>query len=204
MRNYIHIKEPFIINYQRNRTLNNQPNSAFDLLKNNPCYELLAAEGSEGFIDYIKWLGIGSDPNLVVLSSMHHYYYDIEEMKNVKTVINLIQLNQIKDLKSFLHSIYHILPAKSYFIGCFVDNEKTNVFALNEHTSDSEAVENGIISRIPFLNMIYNLMDSKTNKYMSRRSVNLLLEDHGFKILDMTEFNGLIYFHTQKLQTAGS
>ena len=38
-----------------------------------------------------------------------------------------------------------------------------------------------------FLNMIYNMIDSKTNKYMSERSVSLLLEDHGFKVLDMTE-----------------
>ena len=198
------IKKSDIAENKDVKAIPGQPGGAYDLVKNNPGLELLAAEGNNDLINYIEWLGLDKDPNLVVLSSVHHYYYDIEEMKNVKTVINLIQLNQIKDLKSFLHSIYHILPAKSYFIGCFVDNEKTNVFALNEHTSDSEAVENGIISRIPFLNMIYNLMDSKTNKYMSRRSVNLLLEDHGFKILDMTEFNGLIYFHTQKLQTAGS
>jgi hypothetical protein len=35
--------------------------------------------------------------------------------------------------------------------------------------------------------MIFNMIDSKTNKYMSERSVSMLLEEHGFKVLDMTE-----------------
>ena len=42
-------------------------------------------------------------------------------------------------------------------------------------------------------------MDSKTNKYLSRRDVTSLLSDRGFKVLDMTELNGLTYFCAQKL-----
>jgi hypothetical protein len=49
--------------------------------------------------------------------------------------------------------------------------------------------------------MLYSLMDSKTNKYMSGRIVTLLLEDHGFKVLDMTELNGLTYFCAQKVKS---
>jgi len=46
--------------------------------------------------------------------------------------------------------------------------------------------------------MLYSMIDSKTNKYMSERSVSLLLEDNGFKVFDMTELNGLTYFLAQK------
>jgi hypothetical protein len=35
---------------------------------------------------------------------------------------------------------------------------------------------------------------------MSERSVTLLLEDFGFRVLDMTEFNGLTFFHSQKVR----
>ena len=63
---------------------------------------------------------------------------------------------------------------------------------------NSDAIENGIASSSPFLSMIYSMIDSKTNKYMSERSVSLLLEDHGFKVHDMTELNGLTYFLAQK------
>jgi len=45
-------------------------------------------------------------------------------------------------------------------------------------------------------------MDSKTNNYLSGRSVSLLLENHGFKILNMTELNGRTYFCAQKVLTA--
>ena len=46
------------------------------------------------------------------------------------------------------------------------------------------------------------MIDSKTNKYMSERSVSLLLGEHGFKVLDMTEIDGLTYFCAQSLRTA--
>ena len=208
MRNRIEIFEPDVINNQRINTLFELTDTSIGLVKNNSVFEILTAEGCENFVNYIEWLGLAKDPDLVVLSSLHHYYYDAEEMKNVKTVINLKELNQIKQIKNFLHSIFHILPQKSNFIGCFVDNKKQNGFVLRNNSSDyhskrnSDAIENGIVSRIPFLNMIFSMMDSKTNKYMSGTSVTFLLEDHGFKVLDMTELNGLTYFCAQRLRTA--
>jgi hypothetical protein len=128
-------------------------------------------------------------------------------MKNVKTVVNLKELNKFKEIKGFLHSIFHILPAKSNFIGCFIDNEKQNIFALRDSSSEhdlkrnSDDVENGIVSRIPFLNMIYSMMDSRTNRFLSRANVTLLLQNHGFKVINMTEINGLTYFRAQTLRT---
>ena len=208
MRNRITIDKQDVINNQRINTLTNLGGTSIDLIKNNPVFEILAAEGCENFISYIEWLGLAKDPSLVVLSSIYHYYYDAEEMKNVKTIINLKELNQIKQINSFLHSIFRILPQKSDFIGCFVDNKKINGFALKNNSSSYhntksfDDIENGIVSRIPFLNMLYSLMDSKTNRYMSGRTVTLLLEDHGFKVLDMTELNGLTYFCAQKVRSA--
>jgi hypothetical protein len=198
--------------YEQEVTNNTKANSFFisnikrnDSPETNPASDIMVAEGAESFNNYIEWLGLDKDPNKVVLSSMHHYYFDAEEMKYVKTVINLKELNYVKEIKSFLNSISSILPHKSNFIGCFIDNKKQNGFALRNDFSDyyskknSEAIENGIISRIPFLNMLYNLMDSKTNKFFSKLSLTILLEDYGFKVLDMTELNGLTFFCAQRL-----
>jgi len=204
------ITEPDVINNQRINTFIDLGGTPLSIVKNNPVFEILTAEGCENFVNYIEWLGLDKDPNLVVLSSMHHYYYDAEEIRNVKTVINLKELNKIKQIDSFLHSIFHILQPKSNFIGCFVDNKKQNGFILRNNSSDyqsrrnSEAIENGIISRIPFLNMIYSKMDSRTNKYMSRTNFSLLLEDNGFKVMDMTELDGLTYFCAQSLRSTGN
>ena len=41
--------------------------------QNNPVFDSLAAEGGENFFHYINWLGLAKDPNLMVLSSIHHY-----------------------------------------------------------------------------------------------------------------------------------
>ena len=204
MRNSIAIDKLENINNQRINALVNLREASVDFVKNNPGFEILTSENCENFANYIELLGLSKDPNLVVLSSLHHYYYDAEEMMNVKTVINLKELNQVKQIKDFLHSIFHILPMNCNLIGCFVDNKKQNGFVLSNGPSDfhykrnSDAIENGIASSSPFLNMIYSMIDSKTNKYMSERSVSLLLEDHGFKVLDMTELNGLTYFLAQK------
>jgi len=208
MRNSITIDKLDDINNQRINTLVNLGGSSIDLGGGNPVLRNLTNEEGENFANYIEQLGLAKDPNLVVLSSLHHYYYDAEEMINVRTVVNLKELNQIKQLKDFLHSIFHILPPDCNLIGCFVNNKKQSGFILNTSSSDSyykrnsDAIENGIASSSPFLNMIYNMIDSKTNKYMSERSVSMLLGEHGFKVLDMTEHDGLTYFCAQSLRTA--
>jgi hypothetical protein len=205
MRNRIEISEPNSIEYQRTNNLFNSSDISINIVKDNPVFEKIASEGCEYFVNYIEWLGLDKDPDLVVLSSMHHYYYDAEEMKRVKSVVNLKELNQIKDLKKFLHSIFHILPQKSYFIGSFVDNKKNNGFELRKSSSkyknklNSEAVENGILSKIPFLNMLYSLLDSKTNNFLSRKIVCQLIESHGFKIIDMTDLNNMTFFCAQRI-----
>jgi hypothetical protein len=204
MRNSIAVDKLENINNQRINSLVTLAGGSVDLVKNSSGLEILTTENCENFAGYIELLGLDKDPNIVVLSSLHHYFYDAEEMSNVKTMINLKELNQIKQIKDFLHSIFHILPPNCNFIGCFVDNKKQNGFVLSNGPSDfhykrnSDAIENGIASSSPFLNMIYSMIDSKTNKYMSERSVTLLLEDNGFNVLNMTEINGLTYFLAQK------
>ena len=208
MRDSITLDNLDIINNQRINTLINFGGSSVDLVKSNTVLRVPTTENCENFTNYIERLDLSKDPNLVVLSSLHHYYYDADEMTNVKTIINLKELNQIKQLKDFLHSIYHILRPNCNFIGCFVNNKKQSGFVLNTSPSDSyykrnsDAIENGIVSSSPFLNMIFNMIDSKTNKYMSERSVSLLLGEYGFKVLDMTEMDGLTYFCAQSLRTA--
>jgi hypothetical protein len=208
MRNSFSIESANIFNNQEINTLVNFRGTSADLARSNPGLKILESEGWENFSNYIELLGLEKDSNIVVLSSLHHYYYDAEEMTNVKAVINLKELNQVKQLKNFFHSIFNILPHNCNFIGCFVNNKKQNSFLLNSNPSDyyykrnSDAIENGIASSSPLLNMIYSMMDSRTNKFLSERSVSLLLQEHGFKILNMTELDGLTYFCAQSLKTA--
>ena len=156
--------------------------------QNNPVFENLAAEGGENFFHYINWLGIGKDPNLMILSSIHHYYYDFNDLKGVKTLVNLKQLNQINHIDAFVNNILRVLPLKANFIGCFKDNKIHSNIAMPFYQS------------FRFLNGLINIIDSKTDRFMSRKDVIKLLESHDFRIIDMTEISNITYFCSQNLR----
>lgn len=203
MKGRIQIQETEIGNNQK-ITYSGKPKTApADLIKINRISEILATEGNESFRHYIEWLGLSRDPKLVVLSSTHHYYYDAEEMKHVKTVVNLKELNHIKEINSFLNSMFLILPPKCYLIGCFIDNKSQNAFSFrrrssyNSPTMQTNEEIDGIASRIPFLNTIFSILDAKPNKHLSGKNVTQLLRNSGFKVMDMTELEGLTYFCAQ-------
>jgi hypothetical protein len=182
------------------------PVNSNDLVVADEAVDNLITEGGEDFYNYVKSIGLAKDPGLIVLSSQRGYYYDVQEMKNVKTVINLKELNRIKQIKSLFKSYLHFLPNSCNFIGCFVNNKKVERFVLRsssdfiENKKCSDAIELGIFSPYPFINKLYSIMDLRTNTYMSERSVTLLLKDHGYRVMDMTEFNGRTFFHSKKVR----
>lgn len=151
----------------------------------NPILEGLVAEGGENFYHYINWLGLSTEPNLMILSSIHHYYYDFNDLRGVRTLINLKQLNQINHIGNFLNNVFRVLPSRANFIGCFKDNKIRRGIAVPFYQS------------FKFLSGLISMVDSRTERFMSRRDVIKLLESHDFRITDMTEIGSLTYFCSQ-------
>jgi hypothetical protein len=143
----------------------------------------LTAEGGVTFFQYLKKFNLFREPELLILSPNIHFYYDEEDLKNVRTFILLRKLNLIKDLEAFLDTLSHILPPNVNFVGCFSDNKTLKW--------------NGFVSNIS--NKITNILDSKTDNLLDKEDVTELLEKHGFKIVDMTEMNNLILFYSQTI-----
>jgi hypothetical protein len=173
----------------------------------NPIIDKLVKGNYKIYSDYLEWLGLISDPNIIVLSPSRHYYYDDEDLKEVTTILNLKHLNHIREVRDFLQTINHMLPASSYFVGSFIDKRNHQDLFSNsdkpERQWNVDPVENGISSRFPLLNMIYDFMDSRTNnRNMTSRSVSVLLESNGMKIIDLTEINGITFFCAQKVSAA--
>lgn len=148
----------------------------------NPVYTNMAAEGDENFFHYLNWLGLSNEPNLLVLSSRHHYYYDYDDLKGVRVLVNLKSLNVIRHLDSFLHVVFRVLPSKASFIGCFTENKRSGGRGFSLQGTSS------------IFNRFINFIDSKTERYLDRNDVKRMLESHGFSIADMTEIDGKIYF----------
>lgn len=204
MRNKITLYEPEKTTNQRFNTLAVVHNTTVELNEIRKTSEIFTSEGREGVYDYVERLGLGKDPNLVVLSSLHHYYYDYDEMKNVKTVVNLKELNRIHNLNSFIHSLFRIIQPRCFFVGCFIDNRNNNIYDLKNDPSQKspekyeDQIEDGILSKIPFLNMIYSKLDMRRINILTRRTVNMTFSERGFKIVDMTEINGITFFCAQR------
>jgi hypothetical protein len=158
----------------------------------NPVYTNLAAEGDENFFHYLNWLGLSNEPNLLVLSSRHHYYYDYDDLKGVRVLVNLKNLNVIRHLDSFLHVVFRVLPPKASFIGCFIENKRSGVKGFSLQGTNS------------IFNRFINFLDSKTERYLDRNDVKRILESHGFGIVDMTEIDGKIYFIRRNKRTQPS
>jgi len=148
----------------------------------NPVFDNLIAEGGENFFHYIRWMGFTKDSNLMILSSLHHYYYDYSDLEGVKTLINLKMLNHIRHLDSFLYTLFRILPVKANFVGWFKENDKEYVTAIPFYQSAK------------FLNGLKNILNSGIDRMMSEKNVSNLLEGHGFRVIDMTNINDITYF----------
>lgn len=158
----------------------------------------------DNFSDYLRHLNLTDGLNVIVLSSTGHFYYEPDELKDVQVIINLKVLNQISELNDFLKSVYCIIPKQSLFIGCFSDSENQSWFYSDSgntdrnNTGEFDPVENGIESRIPLLNRIYNFIDIKTNRYLTKKAVVFHMEDTDLEVLDMKDINGLTYFCARK------
>lgn len=150
----------------------------------NPVMENLLSEGGDDFFQYLKWIGLAKESNLMVLSSMHHYYYDHNDLKGIKTLINLKRLNEVRHLESFLHTLSRILPYKAYFIGCFTDHS---------HKGQSPRTQN----RVNFLAGLISIFDSRNERSLTSKSTSNLLEEFFFKVIDTTYINGMAYFWAQ-------
>jgi hypothetical protein len=152
-------------------------------LMERPVINELIAEGGENFFDYLRCHGLADEDNMLVLSSRRHYYYDPNELQSITTLINIKKLNLIKHLDSFLQSVVLVLSPESNFIGCFSDWKTQKGVGLHSR------MYKGLI----------NFLDAKIDAEYDKSYVSKLLESHGFKVMDMTEINGLTYFRAQNV-----
>ncbi len=164
----------------------------------------LDIEARQSLIDYLSRMGLVKESGMLVIPASRHYFYDADDLRDIRTVITLRQLNHIRDVKGFMKQIISLLPAESDFIGCFTDNRSQGTFydksgtPSRQQAEKAEAYENGIESRIPFINRMYSIIDLKTNRYLTRKMVKGLISEVGLEMVNMAEVNGVTYFHARK------
>lgn len=144
----------------------------------------LTAEIGRNFFRYLKRFNLSKDPDLLILPPNNHYYFDENELKNVRTLINLKNFNLIKDPDKFLFALYNILPPDVNFFG---------YFSYNKLILTGEGILSGLTVRFN------NMLDSRTDHNMNQKEFSRLLKKYGFKVVDMTEIDGITYFYSQNI-----
>lgn len=152
----------------------------------NPAVANLIAKVGTDLYQYLKSNSFPEESGFLLISPNQHYYYDEEDLKNIRSLLNLNKLNNIKHLDRFLHNLFRVLPAGANFIGCFHDSKKLN--GNNKYPFYQPSV---------LLNKFRNFLDSRTDHYINRDEVFGLLKLNGFKVLNMTEIDGVTYFYAQ-------
>jgi hypothetical protein len=142
-------------------------------------------EEGQDFLDYLTWLGLLGESNLLVLSMRHHYYFEYNDLRDLKVLVILRKLDMIKHLESFLHIIFRILPSGAYFIGCFNNNKSQIIKELTLNPTST------------FYNKVHDFLESKPNQHLNRNNYPEIIESHGFNIVDMAEIKGQVYFTSQ-------
>lgn len=151
----------------------------------NHVIENILSEGGEDFFQYLKWIGLAKESDLIVLSSTQHYHYDHNDLMGIKALINLKRLNQIKHLERFLHNLFRILPSKAFFVGHF--------------KRGNHRVRGGIYYHFNrFFHILVSFLDAGGERNLSKKVMKELLEENDFLVLDMTDINGITYFWAQK------
>lgn len=152
----------------------------------NPAIANLISGIGGNLYQYLKSNDFPEESDFILIAPNQHYYYDESDMKNIRSLINLKKLNNIKHLEKFLHNLYRVLPPGANFIGCFSDSRKLNRNRKVHFYQPSV-----------LLNRFRNFLDSRTDHYINRDEVFGLLSVNGFKVMNMTEINGLTYFYSQ-------
>ncbi len=188
MENISVLKSPFVISDKTGETRINKAINSRKRSSLSPDIIDLIAKEDVNFFSYIKNLDLYGEPDLIVLSAKHHYYYDENDLKSVRILLNIKKLNLIKDLDSFMHSVFHILPPGASFIGCFTDSgERKKIGSRFYHSSR-------------LYNRLFNFLDSRTDRKMNEKDVRELLHSHGFKVLDMNKIGEQTFFIARNLR----
>lgn len=145
---------------------------------------------NEDFQQYISRTGLVKESGYMILSSVSRYYYDLDDFEGIKTLINLKELNHIPHLDSFLFTLYKLSSPGTLFLGCFKAAARNGRKDVNTQYARR-------------LNGYSKMCDKRTGRSFTEEGATHLLEAHGFKVLDLTELKGTIYFCTRIMKRTG-
>lgn len=189
MGNNVNEENRYFSNYNEFGILNNIEKQSGSKSDNDEVSLSLSAEAGKNFFRYLRSFDIAIDNKVLILPANSHYFYDENELKGLRTVISLKNLNLVNDPENFLSNLFSILPDEVNFVGCISYSKIP--FRLD-----------GLFSVLS--SRFNNLLDSRKDHNMDEKRLSRLLRKYGFKVVDMTEIDGVTYFYSQNLRQSVS
>ncbi len=168
-------------------------------------YHDLLEEAGEDVVYYLESFNLMQNQNFILLSSIRHYLYGPEELRNVKTVINLKLINPAKQIRFCLKTMNRVLPKRGIFVGCFLEykayeykNLQYNSVMFRHVLGFTYWFSNWVIPRVPVLSSFQYFVNPKKMQCLTITKMRKKLEKNGFKLIDVSEIGGVAYFISQK------
>jgi hypothetical protein len=141
--------------------------------------------GGINFYRYFRNMGISTGSDLIVLSPKDHFHCEEGKLRSVRTLINPERLNLVKYLDVFLTSLAVTLAPDTKFIGCFLNRKR-------------DEKNNTVICRFfKTIMKTIGIQSIKHDRGINGDEIISLLEKNNFRIVDMKEMNGRMYFISQ-------
>jgi hypothetical protein len=175
-------------------------------LQKNSVFSEIKEEAGQEVYSYLEKFKLTESENILFLPMVRHYLYNSEELKKVDCIVNFKLLNSVPHIRYFLVTMNRLLPLEGQFVGCFLDYNKQKQRIMKTKHSFlgyaflmSYVFVNRIIPRIPVMKQMQHVLNSGKVKCLAKDEAKSLLDKHGFKIVNMTEIDGLTYFIVRKV-----
>lgn len=205
MEKYLHLKENSLEQKTDSSLINSYDRQTSGVQVSGTLLDTLTKHGHGDVYDYLNTHRLNSVNNCIVLSPSNHYFFEEEDLKDTEMVIDIHNLTKKKDVRSFLSSLYANMPDGCYFTGCFeTPSAKFSgnpdyhryLFEYEDKQGNNRNGSDVILSAIDRL--INQLNGSLSEKNLKGKDAEVLFVSTGFRVEDITEANGKIYFAVAK------
>lgn len=170
-------------------------------------YITLLNDGCEDLYTYINWMNLSENYNAIVLPATSYHYHIPEDLEDTEVLVNLKPLNLFEDLGSFLSSVLAILPEYSYFTGFLENYANEKRMSGSDIRHDNDKIKQHVYTgedtksngKPSFLRKKMQVLYKNCIKgSLTKEGLKSLLDNSGFKVLDITVLNGKTFFYVQK------
>ena len=133
--------------------------------------------------------------------------FNLSDSKGINVFVNLAKVNDIKRINKFHEEVNLLLPKHGVYISCGESalqrkNRKKikNIIIINQFIIFFDFLFKRVAPKIPIAKQIYFTITQGRNRLMSRSEMVGRLASCGFEIIDIKEFEGLIYIFSKKIR----